>query len=221
MSESKPSTFQSVLPGRQMISNRRLASLLVTVAVVSILGTSAFMSIIQTKNTSPLPSSNNHPWTAAASLNVGRSFSAVATLKNGSLLVAGGFAGAVSDSSISSAELYNPSTNKWTMTATMRVGRAGALAATLNNGDVLVTGGVGSSGVFTSCELYNPITNTWTMTGNMSQARYDHQIVPLNDGRVFVVGGDFGGTENNVTETYDPSSGTWTTAPLNLWREPT
>jgi len=142
-------------------------------------------------------------------MNVGRSFAAVATLNNGSVLVAGGFAGAVANSSIASAELYNPSTNKWTITAPMHVGRAGALAATLNNGDVLVTGGLGNSGVLTSCELYHPDTNTWTMTGSMSQARFDQQIVLLNSGKVFVVGGDFGGAENNVTETYDPSSGAW------------
>jgi plastocyanin/N-acetylneuraminic acid mutarotase len=218
MTESKSSSFQTVPPGR-VISNRRLASFLVAVALVSILGTFAFMSIIQIKNTSPLPSSNNNPWTAAASMNVGRAFSAVATLNNGSLLVAGGFAGAVADPLISSAELYNPNSNKWTMTAPMHLERAGALAVTLNSGDVLVTGGLGKSGVLTSCELYNPNTNTWTMTGNMTQARYDHQIILLNNGNVFVVGGGFGGTENNVTETYNPSSGTWTTdAPQPLPR---
>jgi len=152
-------------------------------------------------------------------MNVARSFSAFATLPNGSLLVAGGFAGAVANSSLSSAELYNPNTNKWTMITPMHVGRAGALAATLNSGKVLVTGGLGNKGVLTSCELYDPVTNTWTMTGNMSQPRFDHQIVLLNDGRVFVAGGDFGGTENNVTETYNPSSGAWTTdAPQSLAR---
>ena len=145
-------------------------------------------------------------------MNVARSFSAFATLPNGSLLVAGAFAGAVANSSLSSAELYNPNTNKWTIIAPMHVGRAGALAVTLNNGKVLVTGGLGNRGVLTSCELYDPVTNTWTMTGNMSQPRFDQQIVLLNSGKVFVVGGDFGGAENNVTETYDPSSGAWTTS---------
>ena len=144
-------------------------------------------------------------------MNVARSFSAFTTLNNGSLLVAGGFGGASSTPLISSAELYNPNTNRWTMIASMNEARAGAMAVTLNNGTVLVTGGLGASGPLTSCELYNPATNTWKMTGSMVQPRYDQQIVLLNDGRVFVVGGDFGGGENNVTETYNPSTGSWTT----------
>ena len=155
--------------------------------------------------------SGANPWTPTAPMNVNRSFSAVATLQNGSVLVAGGYAGAVPNSSIASAEMYNPNTNTWRMVAPMHVGRAGALAATLKNGDVLVSGGLGSAGPLTSCELYDPTTNTWTPTGNMTQARFDHQMVMLNSGNVLVAGGDFGGTENNVTEIYNPATGNWTT----------
>jgi plastocyanin/N-acetylneuraminic acid mutarotase len=199
------------------ISYRKFGAILVAVGLLCALFTFSLLSIIQLQNLSPAPINNN--WKSASPMNVGRSFGAVATLNNGSVLVAGGFAGAVANSSIASAELYNPSTNRWTLTAPMHLGRAGALAVTLNNGMVLVTGGLGNAGVLTSCELYNPSTNRWTMTGNMSQPRFDQQIVLLNSGKVFVVGGDFGGAENNVTETYDPTSGTWTTdAPQPLLR---
>ena len=199
------------------ISYRKFGAILLGIGLLcALFGYSLASILVQPQNTASL---SNNAWTPAAPMNVARSFSAFATLPNGSLLVAGAFAGAVANSSLSSAELYNPNTNKWTMIAPMHVGRAGALAVTLNNGKVLVTGGLGNRGVLTSCELYDPVTNTWTMTGNMSQPRFDHQIVLLNDGRVFVVGGDFGGTENNVTETYDPSSGVWTTdAPQSLAR---
>jgi len=199
------------------IPYRKFGAILLGVGLLSALfGYSLASILVQPQNTASL---GNNSWTPAAPMNVARSFSAFATLPNGSLLVAGGFAGAVANSSLSSAELYNPNTNKWTMITPMHVGRAGALAATLNSGKVLVTGGLGNKGVLTSCELYDPVTNTWTMTGNMSQPRFDHQIVLLNDGRVFVAGGDFGGTENNVTETYNPSSGAWTTdAPQSLAR---
>ena len=199
------------------ISYRKFGAILLGIGLLcALFGYSLASILVQPQNTASL---SNNAWTPAAPMNVARSFSAFATLPNGSLLVAGAFAGAVANSSLSSAELYNPNTNKWTMIAPMHVGRAGALAVTLNNGKVLVTGGLGNRGVLTSCELYDPVTNTWTMTGNMSQPRFDHQIVLLNDGRVFVVGGDFGGTENNVTETYNPSSGVWTTdAPQSLAR---
>ena len=197
------------------ISYRNFGAVLLGIGLLSaIFGYSLASILVQPQNAASL-----NGWTPAAPMNVGRSFSAFATLNNGSLLVAGGFAGAVANSSISSAELYNPNKNRWTLIAPMHVGRAGALAVTLNNGEVLVTGGLGNAGVLTSCELYNPANNTWTMTGSMSQPRFDHQIILLNDGDVFVVGGDFGGTENNVTETYHTSTGTWVTdAPQSLSR---
>ena len=185
------------------ISYRKFGASLIAVGLLCALVTFSLLSIIQIQSASPIPVNSN--WKSASPMNVGRAFAAVATLNNGSVLVAGGFAGAVANSSIASAELYNPTTNKWTLTAPMHLGRAGALAVTLNNGMVLVTGGLGNAGVLTSCELYNPSTNSWTMTGNMTQPRFDQQIVLLNNGKVFVVGGDFGGTENNVTETYDPA----------------
>jgi len=142
-------------------------------------------------------------------MNVNRSFSAVATLKNGSVLVAGGYAGEVANSSLSSAEMYNPNTNQWTVIASLPVGAAGARAALLGNGDVLVAGGLGNSGILTTCEIYNPSTNTWSLTGNLTQATFDEQIIVLNNGNVLVVGGDFSGGENNVTQIYNPSTGTW------------
>ncbi len=199
------------------ISYRKFAAALIGIGLLcALFGYSLGAFLIHTQNTAALSSSQ---WSPAGSLNAPRAFSAFTTLNNGSVLVAGGFAGAVSPSLISSAELYNPNTNEWTMIAPMHEARAGALAVTLSSGEVLVTGGLGTSGVLTSCELYKPASNTWTMTGNMTHPRFDHQIILLNDGRVFVVGGDFGGTENNVTETYDPSTGAWRTdAPQPLAR---
>ncbi len=222
-----------IRPGRRGLSAGGFAGILFVVTVVFIAVSLAFVNIIQadeariqsltseqttrqqttvgaTTTTNAVPSSNN-PWTPAPPMKEARAFSAVATLNNGSVLVAGGFAGAVANSSISSAELYNPNTNTWRLVAPMHAGRAGALAVTLNNGEVLVTGGLGNSGVLTSCELYNAAANTWTMTGDMRHPSFDHQIILLNDGRVLVVGGGFGGTENNVTEIYNPTAGIWTT----------
>jgi N-acetylneuraminic acid mutarotase len=155
---------------------------------------------------------NTDYWSPAAPMNVARAFSAVTTLSNGSVFVAGGYAGEVANSSISAAEMYNPATNKWTLAAPMPIGTAGARAATLSNGDVLVAGGLGNSGVLTACQLYDPSTNTWTLTGNLTEATFDEQIVTLNNGNVLVVGGDFSGGENNVTQIYNPSTGTWSNA---------
>lgn len=188
-------------------SYRKLGAILIAIGLLSGLFGYALASILITPQNAASPV--NSAWTPAAPMNVARSFSTFATLHNGSLLVAGGFSPSAANPFVSSAELYNPDTNKWTMTAPMHVGRAGAMAVTLNNGEVLVTGGLGA---LTSCELYNATTNTWTMTGNMTQPRFDHQIVLLNDGSVLVVGGGgFGVPENNSTETYNPSTGAWKT----------
>ncbi len=195
-----------------------LAAALIIIGIGSgLFGYQLANTLIQIQNSS---SPSTSAWTLAAPMNIARSFSAFTTLNNGSLLVAGGFAGAAADPLISSAELYNPNTNKWTKIAPMHEERAGAMAVTLDNGEVLVTGGLGTSGALTSCELYDPATNTWSITGKMSQPRFDHQIVLLNDGSVFVVGGGgFGLPENNVTETYNPSTGAWKTeAPQPLAR---
>jgi plastocyanin len=97
------------------------------------------------------------------------------------------------------------------MTAPMHQGRAGDIAITLNNGLVLVTGGLGNTGPVPSSELYNATSNTWTMTGSMSVARFDQQMVLLNDGRVLSVGGDTGSAVNNATEIYNPATRTWST----------
>jgi len=156
--------------------------------------------------------SNNTYWRAAAPMNVARAFSAVATLDNGSVLVAGGYAGNVANSSLNSAEMYDPATNTWTIVAPMPVGTAGARAVTLSNGNVLVAGGLGNSGILTACELYNPKANSWTVTGNLTKATFDEQIAELNNGGVIVVGGDFSGGENNVTQIYNPNTGAWSDA---------
>ncbi|HXI42998.1 MAG TPA: kelch repeat-containing protein [Bryobacteraceae bacterium] len=88
-------------------------------------------------------------------------------LANGEVLVAGGNNN--TDGYLSSAELYNPSTAKWTLTGSMTVQRGGHDAVLLQNGQVLVAGGLNASGginarPLASAELYNPSTGAWTAT---------------------------------------------------------
>ena len=58
---------------------------------------------------------------------------------------------------LTSTELYDPSTEVWSLTGSMTTGRYGHTASVLQNGKVLVTGGQGSSSSYlTTAELYQP-----------------------------------------------------------------
>ena len=149
-------------------------------------------------------------WAATASMHAARSYSGVATLQDGRVLVAGGFVGAVKPAVLSSSEIYNPSNGSWSLASSMHSPRAGFVAVLLNTGKVLVAGGEAAAGNITNtAELYDPSSGTWTLTASMSFPRLDHQAVLLNDGRVFVIGGTLA-TGSSPAEIYDPSSGTWT-----------
>ncbi len=153
-------------------------------------------------------------WTTTGSMSTAR-FSFTATLlPNGQVLVAGGES-IVNNrwASLSSAELYDPSTGTWTTTGSMHTAREQHTATLLQNGQVLVAGGKNlSCCVLASAELYDPSTGTWTTTGSMSTTRDLHTATLLSNGQVLVAGG--GNTGCCVlasAELYDPSTGTWTT----------
>src|SRR5438067_10486463 len=74
-------------------------------------------------------------------------------LPNGKVLVI--------DSGAHSAELYDPATEKWTVTNPMSAFRVHYSATLLRDGKVLVAGGAVDDYV-TTAQLYDPLTETWT-----------------------------------------------------------
>jgi hypothetical protein len=89
-----------------------------------------------------------------------------AGLQTGKVLVAGGAISVAGNpypttETINSAELWDPSTQAWTSTGSLRDSRAGYSVTVLPNGQVLVTGGVqdtrhSGSVILSSAELYTP-----------------------------------------------------------------
>jgi hypothetical protein len=126
-------------------------------------------------------------WTVTGSMATVRSLQTATLLPSGQVLVAGGLVG-ISANGVASytgaAELYNPATGQWTLTGSMTTLRAAHTAALLANGQVLVAGGLNSSGTtLASAELYDPSSGTWQATGNMNDARANAQKWPGPDRR--------------------------------------
>jgi len=93
--------------------------------------------------------------------------------------------------------------------APMTTARAAHTATLLNNGKVLVTGGIVRDGVILkSAELYDPATNSFSAIDDMTTARASHSATLLNDGKVLIVGGDY--RDQMVSaELYDPVANTF------------
>ena len=68
------------------------------------------------------------------------------------MLIAGGYDGV---NALSSAELYDPVTGKFSVTGSMTVPRWRQAEARLLNGDVLIAGGANSGAAISSAETYS------------------------------------------------------------------
>jgi hypothetical protein len=90
-----------------------------------------------------------------------RFYSSETLLANGNVLVAGGMTGLASNpSTTASAMLYNPASGAWTATGAMNQNRGQQTATLLNNGQVLIAGGISfhahRATELASAELYTP-----------------------------------------------------------------
>ena len=139
-------------------------------------------------------------------LGTPRNFSTATLLNNGMVLIAGGNANLLASDSLTSAELYNPTTGTFTPTGSMNVGHNFHTATLLDNGKVLIAGGItDNNAAIPTAELYDPATGTFSLTGNMNSGRYHHTATLLQNGTVLMASG----VTTITAEIYDPSTGTF------------
>lgn len=152
------------------------------------------------------PHSNS--WLATAPMSHPRYVDGAALLKDGRVLVVGGwYATRSSDPSHETAEIYDPATGHWIAAAPMAHPRAEFGLVALPDGRVLAAGGVDPAyKVQASSELYDPATGLWGTTGALAVATVWPAMQALPDGRVLVAGGlDSGASKvNAVCELYAP-----------------
>lgn len=154
-------------------------------------------------------------WTATAHMLHPRAYASAVTLKDGTVLVAGGsFKGLPLDT----AERFYPAYGKWVATGRLTMPRTHGTLTLLNDGRAFAVGGgiVGKPtyAATASTEIYDPSTNSWSSTAPMELARARHTATRRLDGTVVVVGGAtaFQGAKGMVIyweETYDPASDSW------------
>ena len=131
-------------------------------------------------------------------------------LNDGTVLITGGLdPSGCRRNFVTSAEIYDPATNSFTLLSnSMTTMRSFHTATLLGSGKVLIAGGSGTA----SAELYDPVTKTFTSAGNMAVARAGHAATLLKDGKVLLSGGadNFEATSSNSAEIYDPGTGNFT-----------
>lgn len=88
----------------------------------------------------------------------------------------------------------------------MTARRAAHTATLLNNGKVLIAGGlVGDGGGLSSAEVFDPTTKTFASAVSMKIARASHTATLLPNGKVLIAGG-YNGDYLDSAEVYDPAT---------------
>lgn len=125
-----------------------------------------------------------------------------------------------SSGTISTMDMFDPSSGQWVSKNSMSTDRGLAACASIG-GKIYVIGGmrvVGSNydfDGFMTVEVYDTSTGTWAQLADMPTRRWGHSAVALN-GKIYVFGGVSGAGQSgwvpySSVEVYNPQTDTWTT----------
>jgi N-acetylneuraminic acid mutarotase len=131
-------------------------------------------------------------WTATGSMTTARYSHSATLLSNGEVLVAGGILSLNESTGLyvctATAELYNPSAGKWTVTGSLPETRCAHSAVLLETGSVLFVGGGQANSPDNVAFLYNPSIGTWAATGSTIDPTLSSGAAVLQNGEALLVG---------------------------------
>jgi N-acetylneuraminic acid mutarotase len=133
---------------------------------------------------------------------------------NGKLYLFGGF-GFGSEGKV---QIFDPSTDTWTLGASIPFA-TGSASTALINGKVYLAGGIVGGHTVDSAAVYDPVTNSWGMIASMPAGR-NHAASATNGQKLYVFGGRGVGSGDGNTvavgfddlQIYDPATNTWQTS---------
>jgi hypothetical protein len=152
---------------------------------------------------------SNGTWSWGPSMNHDRYRHTATTLLDGRILITGGYSSTGKDI-ISTAEIFDPATNTFTLLTTidpwtgqtvpirMNDTRMDHTATLLSDGRVLIVGGWSSTveetehtdSTVATVEIFDPATGSFTLGPSLPISRHEHTATLLPDGRsVLVLGG--------------------------------
>ena len=148
-------------------------------------------------------------FSSTGSMHEGRQCSTVTLLRDGRVLVTGGYGGNGYYSN--TAEIFDPTSGTFSYTqGQMTTGRDAHMAALLPWGKVLIAGGDNNGGALSSAELYDPATGSFTATGAMAEPNSwpSMGLALMTSGTVLVTG-----PIGHPSDLYNPTSGVFTATP--------
>jgi hypothetical protein len=150
---------------------------------------------------------------AISDMTVARESHAAVRLQDGRVLIVGGHRGRRADIILyASAEVFDPSDNRFHRVGDMQTRRHKHDAVLLADGRVLVTGGSDerdNQGAYRSTEVFDPARGTFSAGSLLARPRYKHNgsSVLLPTGRVLIAGGA------GEAEVLDPRTGATSVVP--------
>jgi hypothetical protein len=136
-----------------------------------------------------------------------RAFHTATLLNDGTVLVGGGLVvvGNAIYAALATAEIFDPNTGMFVASkGSMSFARSNHTATLLNDGTVLITGGLDRNTTLATAELFDPVNGSFTRTADMTTPRAYQTATLLTDGTVLVTGGvDGSGTALATAELYE------------------